>query len=249
MSSHYWSHIDRVAKNFCCNVQLPNQKLQHTRQQSIKASKRLFKALPVIPSSHVGSIGSHLFLPKRSESLSRSIMPFITFSLKNRTWTPNNPCKKNPGLVTEPPFLKGTGLIVRVSSLHQHRQGLVSDGYQFGGNNKPWLLEILQNCTNLRHVHPCSMLILARRNKHGSFLGLATQRSISLFFAKITWEIEDSVIGQILSYIILGGWWRWCHWFSNCGLTHPSINSLASASAVTGWVSQIIIVSYALSIR
>lgn len=114
--------------------------------------------------------------------------------VEQRTWTPNDPCKKNLGLVTEPPFQKGTGLIVWVSSLHQHRQGLVLDGYQFGGN-KPWLLEILQNCTNLRHVHPCSMLILARRNKHGSFLGLATQRSISLFFAKITWEIEDSVIG------------------------------------------------------
>ena len=94
--------------------------------------------------------------------------------IEQRTWTPNNPCKKNIGLVTEPPFLKGTGLIVRVSSLHQHRQGLVSDDYQFGGNNKPWLLEILQNCANLRHAHPCPCSSLL--DKHGSILGLATQR-------------------------------------------------------------------------
>lgn len=110
----YWSS----SKNFCCNFQLPNQKLQHTRQQS-KASKRLFNAF--LNSMFACRVhGEPSFSSQRSESLCRSIMPFITFSLKNALEHLITPAR-NILASSWTPLSKGTCLIVRVSSLHQHR--------------------------------------------------------------------------------------------------------------------------------
>ncbi len=185
VSRPYRSHIDRLAKNFRCNFQLPDQKLQHARQQSITASKSLLsrhvKALPAIPSSHVWSIGSPLFLPKEVNLPVQGVSSLSSPSHSKTHLKTNNPCKKHLWPRHWPPPSKGARLIVRVSSLHQHRQGLVSDRYPFGGKKKPWLAMTAGNPAKLHQSAPCSSMFHARpcstsMDVFGSFWGLAKQR-------------------------------------------------------------------------